>query len=277
MQEGQLRKYYGDFNPLWRRAQTHVHTTYSDGNMRPQEVVDLARGVVNDLVITDHDTPAGALVGKEYNADFEARCPDVPELRVWVGQEVVTRWGDLIGFNINETIVCNLPAENAARAIKEQGGITIVPHPAEPMANGMDWEQVDYLFERGLLDGVELANGGVMTLSKVRAYPFMGDRVTKDNTSLQAVREYRKRKSKPAATGGSDGHSRGIGAVRSVVTLYPEDMTLDRAILSGRTAVAMTGETESLDPREILQHKLRTQAILRDRKSGRKSIICVNS
>jgi histidinol phosphatase-like PHP family hydrolase len=255
--EAEWKPVFGKPGPDWRIAQTHTHSTFSDGTKTPTELVDLARGVVHDLVITDHDTPEGGLVAWDYNNQFMERNPNAPKLTVWVGQEVTTSWGDVLGLNTNATIICNLTGEEAARGIRDQGGIIIIPHPGAPLADALDWEQVDYLHNKGLVHAVELENGGVMSGAQLRAFPGIRNIFPSQNTNILAHKEYRKRTDRPAATGGSDAHLSGIGAIRSIVTLYPPSMTLTEAIVAKQTAIAVTGEIETLQPTKIIEHRVR--------------------
>lgn len=105
---------------LLLRADLHIHSCYSfDSSSTPQGIVArcLKRGI-NCIAITDHGTVAGALATKE-----------IAPFPVIVGQEILTREGELMGFFLKEDIPAGLsPAEAIAR-IQEQGGIVGVPHP----------------------------------------------------------------------------------------------------------------------------------------------------
>src|ERR1700676_4206567 len=48
------------------RADLHVHTTHSDGNYTPAQVVELARRCgLSAVAITDHDTTSGVHVARQ--------------------------------------------------------------------------------------------------------------------------------------------------------------------------------------------------------------------
>src|SRR5690349_280594 len=48
------------------RADLHLHTTYSDGNYTPAQLVDLARrSGLSAIAVTDHDTFAGVVPARQ--------------------------------------------------------------------------------------------------------------------------------------------------------------------------------------------------------------------
>ncbi len=101
------------------RAVIHVHTDYSaDCDISVDFLADYAaaRGI-ECLAVTDHDAVEGAL-----------RVRDAADIKVIVGEEVSTSEGHLIGLFLNEWIPPGMSAQDTARAIKEQGGLVLVPH-----------------------------------------------------------------------------------------------------------------------------------------------------
>lgn len=102
----------------------HTHTDRSpDCLTAPGALVGRAREVGLDrLAVTDHDRIEGA---------FAARDID-PEL-VIVGEEVRTSDGpELIGLFLEEHIPPGRTFRETADAIREQGGVTYLPHPFDP-------------------------------------------------------------------------------------------------------------------------------------------------
>jgi predicted metal-dependent phosphoesterase TrpH len=93
------------------RADLHLHTTYSDGQYRPDEVVDLARrsGLVA-IAVTDHDTTGGVT---------PARQAAGPGLEVIAGVEITTEFRGrelhLLAFFVD---LDNAPLETALREIR---------------------------------------------------------------------------------------------------------------------------------------------------------------
>ena len=88
--------------------------------MEPKKIVKIAkeRGL-ECIAITDHDSIAGAIEAKKYEDD---------EIKVLLGEEILTDCGDLIGIDIKEEIL-EKDFFKAVKEIKEQGGFTILPHP----------------------------------------------------------------------------------------------------------------------------------------------------
>lgn len=99
----------------------HTHTKYSsDGIIEPEKLVKTAikRGL-SGIAITDHDTLKGSLRAKEYETD---------DLEVIVGSEISTERGEVIGLFLSDEIRSHIFQE-VVEEIKEQGGITVLPHP----------------------------------------------------------------------------------------------------------------------------------------------------
>ena len=102
------------------RIDLHNHTVFSaDGFNRLAHFEHAYRqGRFDVLAITDHHTVEGALRLREH-----ASFPLI------VGQEVLSRDGEIIGLFIERTVPRGLTAEETAARIKEQGGLVYVPHP----------------------------------------------------------------------------------------------------------------------------------------------------
>ncbi len=99
----------------------HSHTRWSfDGAMDPARLVRAARARgLDGIAVTDH----GEIGGAE-----EARRAAGGDLLVVVGEEIETRAGEILGLFLKERIDTEDPIE-AIRAIHDQGGIAVLPHP----------------------------------------------------------------------------------------------------------------------------------------------------
>jgi predicted metal-dependent phosphoesterase TrpH len=100
---------------------------------------------LSPVFLTDHDSIDGAL---------ELRAAGV---RVVVGEEVATSDGELIGLFLNEAIPAGLPAREAVRRIKDQGGLLYLEHPYDSSRRHLTEEAIESLAD--LIDIVEVFNG----------------------------------------------------------------------------------------------------------------------
>jgi predicted metal-dependent phosphoesterase TrpH len=102
------------------KADLHVHTCYSkDSTSSLEDIIKHCLEVgINCLAVTDHDTISGALEMKR-TAPF----------KVIVGEEVLTKGGEIIGFFLKEEIPPRLTPEETVSLIKAQGGLVCIPHP----------------------------------------------------------------------------------------------------------------------------------------------------
>ena len=110
------------------RADLHVHTSFSrDGQATPEEVAARCERVgLSCVAVTDHDTIAGALETRR-----------VAPFRVIVGEEVNTRSGHVVGLFLSEEVPAGLSAIETMQAIKEQGGLVLLPHPFDRFRSGI--------------------------------------------------------------------------------------------------------------------------------------------
>jgi predicted metal-dependent phosphoesterase TrpH len=127
----------------------HSHTMWSgDSTTTPEE---LAAAVVDAgidvLCITDHNAIKGAV-------DLLHRLP----CRVVVGEELRTHAGEIIGLFLEQRIPVGVQPDEAARAIRAQGGIVYIPHPYDPMRRNLSEAALEALIDMGLVDAIEVIN-----------------------------------------------------------------------------------------------------------------------
>jgi len=106
------------------KADLHIHTLYSmDCNLSLEQIVNrcLEAGI-NCIAVADHGTIAGALKLKE-----------IAPFKVIVAEEVLTPFGEIIGFFLSQEIPSPLPAEEVIAQIKAQGGLVALPHPFDQL------------------------------------------------------------------------------------------------------------------------------------------------
>ena len=106
-------------------ADLHTHTSLTDGMMdvgallaHIQEHTD-----IDVLAVTDHDDITAGLMARELARQQGYR------FEVIVGEEVTTREGHLIGLFLERQVPRLQSLEFSLRAIHEQGGLAVIPHP----------------------------------------------------------------------------------------------------------------------------------------------------
>lgn len=132
--------------PGWVRVDMHSHTMWSgDCTTTPDELaaaVEEAR--LDVLCITDHNVTAGA-----------ERLADELPCRVIIGEELRVGQGEIIGLFLSERIPSGIGVLEAARRIREQGGVVYIPHPFDPLRNCLRPHEIDQLVGEGLVDAIE--------------------------------------------------------------------------------------------------------------------------
>ncbi len=130
------------------KAEFHCHTIYSKDSLTT--VADLVatcrRKGVTRLVVTDHNTIAGA----------QLACQFAPDLVV-VGEEIMTEKGELLAFFVQETIPRGLKPVKAIELLRQQGAFISVSHPFDSVRNGA-WALADLEEIAPLVDAVETFN-----------------------------------------------------------------------------------------------------------------------
>lgn len=140
---------------MFSKADTHIHTTYSDGLMSPEETIAYvaAHTDMRVIAITDHDTAEGSFAARAY-AQRHA-----PQLEVIIGQEVSTGDGEVVGLFLKTSLPKFETAAEAIAAIHAQGGLAVAVHPF------CGWHTFNNMAGVGTkifhlpLDAVEIRNG----------------------------------------------------------------------------------------------------------------------
>ncbi|MBW8010877.1 MAG: PHP domain-containing protein [Chloroflexi bacterium] len=130
------------------RVEFHCHTKYSKDSL--SDVEDLLavceERSIDRLVITDHNTIAGALKAKELDPD-----------RVIVGEEIMTQEGEILAAFVQEEIPEGLLAEEVIKRLREQGAFISVSHPFDKFRSG-HWKLPDLTRIAPLVDAIETFN-----------------------------------------------------------------------------------------------------------------------
>ena len=200
------------------KADTHIHTTCSDGKASPAELVDyvVEQTDLRVIAVTDHDTAEGALMAREYTL---RRGLDID---VIIGQEVTTDEGDVVGLFVQATLPAFRTARAAIQAIHAQGGLAVAVHPFSTWLTFGNMHGLGRQITTLPLDAVEVRNG----------FPtnFIGNRLTL---------WYNRRRARPLSElGGSDSHL--PYTVGQAFTLFPGRSAADfrQALIDGATRAA---------------------------------------
>jgi predicted metal-dependent phosphoesterase TrpH len=194
------------------RADPHCHTLASDGMVTPQELVDAAVAARLDLIaVTDHDTMDSV---REAIA-----CGQDRGLAVVAGQEITTKWPaqtHVLGWFLEKPVRRGMSLEDTVKAIHDQGGLAIIPHPFMPVYFGsIQPGMLARLIDKTPVDGIEMGFtapiGGRRRKLLERFFAQNSERLG-------------------AAVGGSDCHF-GAHDIAQVVTTYEGDF---RTALSRR-------------------------------------------
>jgi predicted metal-dependent phosphoesterase TrpH len=136
------------------RADLHMHTNLGDGWISPARLIEAARRRGLTLIaVTDHDHIEGA---RRVN---ELLCQQGCPIEMITGVEVSTRQGHLIGLFVEHAPRPKRPVEESIDAIKQQGGLVIIPHPLGRLVPSLSRRQIDSLLAAEYaIDGIEIYN-----------------------------------------------------------------------------------------------------------------------
>jgi predicted metal-dependent phosphoesterase TrpH len=195
----------------------------------PAELVDAAVGAGLDLIaITDHDTMAAA---KEVVERGEAAG-----LAVVAGQEVTTGWPaqtHILGWFLEKPIKRGMSVADTVAAIRDQGGLVIIPHPFMPVYFGsIQPEMLRRLIDKEPVDGIEVM---FTAPAGSRRRRILDEFVNANSERLGA------------SIGASDCHF-GRHDIAQVVTAYEGDF---RAAILRRQTTPKRGRAKRSVPRDV--------------------------
>lgn len=195
------------------RVEFHCHTRYSSDSLTSLESLLAAcrkRGV-DRVVVTDHNTIAGARKAQKLD----------PE-RVIVGEEILTREGELLVAYVQEEIPPGLAPEEAIARLRDQGAFISVSHPFDRLRGG-HWELPALLRIMPLVDAIETFNARCL-------FPSF-------NRQAQAFA----RQHNLAGTAGSDAHSAWeIGKATLLLPVFQDASGLRQMIRQAQPRLALS-------------------------------------
>jgi predicted metal-dependent phosphoesterase TrpH len=158
---------------------------------------------LNRIVVTDHNTLAGALETRKL-------APDL----VIVGEEIKTTCGEILAAFVTHEVPGKLTPQEAIRQLRDQGAFISVSHPFDVRSGA--WALEDLLEIAPQVDAVEVFNARIM----------------KPDANLLAV-EFARQHSLPG-TAGSDAHAAfEVGAAYLVLPQFDGPEGLRTAIREG--------------------------------------------
>ena len=147
------------------RVEFHCHTSASkDCLVTPARIVECAieKGI-DRLVITDHNTTAGAVAASALDAR-----------RIIVGEEIMTTKGELLAAFVRREVPEGLAPMDAISQLRDQGAFISVSHPFDVHRNGA-WLEHDLLEVLPFVDAIEIFNSRVLDVRhNARAREFAG-------------------------------------------------------------------------------------------------------
>lgn len=219
------------------KADLHIHTNASDGTFSPYQMLQYvsAETDISVLAVTDHDEVHGGL-------EAAALADQFPGLEVIPGVEVSTFDGHLVGLWVERAFPVLRSAEWTIDAIREQGGLVIVPHP-------FSWLTMSF---------------GQFTFKRLAKKGYTFDAIEVMNASPAGKMSYEKARKKQhslgiAQVGGSDAHIlEGIGKSH---TLFPGSTAEDvRAAIQQKTTLARGGYFDFDESMIYFRRKMRRYA-----------------
>ena len=126
----------------------HMHTIYSDGQLKPEELIKQAIAIgLKGLAITDHHTIGGYQVAQDWLEYLHKSAPSQPYPHLWTGVEITSK---LLGTDVHilgyafdpkhpaiePYLQGEAPRNSEAQAsvviaaIQQAGGLAVLAHPA---------------------------------------------------------------------------------------------------------------------------------------------------
>ncbi|MFZ4515679.1 MAG: PHP-associated domain-containing protein [Acidimicrobiia bacterium] len=132
------------------RVDCHTHTCYSgDAVTTIEEFAAQLESLALDVVcVTDHHSVRGA---------YELRALGL-STRIVIGEEIRSREGEIIGLFLHERISPGMSLADTVQAIREQGGVTYVPHPFDPARRPLRTDALYAACANGWIDVIEVFN-----------------------------------------------------------------------------------------------------------------------
>lgn len=132
------------------KVELHVHTEYSyDCSITYKDLIaKCIQKNIDVLAVTDHNQIEGAL-----------RLQRIAPFRVIVGEEILSREGEIIGLFLKKFIPPGLSMRQTIKEIKHQGGIVYLPHPFDTTTRKTAIKENSLITNIDDIDIIEVFNG----------------------------------------------------------------------------------------------------------------------
>jgi hypothetical protein len=135
----------------------HIHTKFSPCSrigLKELYITAIDRNI-DALIITDHNVMNKEVL-KQFPEEYEGY------LKVFLGEEISTIKGDILAYDITDTIPKGLTPEKTIEMIHDQGGLAVAAHPYRKLGKSNHYDLIglgDEIFNLDL-DAIEGVNGG---------------------------------------------------------------------------------------------------------------------
>ena len=181
----------------------HIHSKYSKDSFTPIErIIKYSNKIgLNGISITDHNTIKGSIEAKRINKS---------DLKIIIGSEIeLNNGGELIGLFLKEEVKKGSFIE-VYEQIKNQGGITILPHPFRESKKIIDKLNKDELMKIDIIEGINGFN-----------YP------SENKSAIEYANKYSK-----IICGGSDSHH--YSTIGKAYTIFENTYDLKKQLILGK-------------------------------------------
>lgn len=141
---------------MWKRIELHNHTIESDGNMKPEELVEyLHQNNIQSFSITDHNTISAWHLMKDICNKYNMEYIQGFELTSFYGHMLIQNLKDYFPWDDIDENNGDILFERA----HEMGAIAGMAHPfsiPSPFSNGMNWTLK--IKDQNLIDFIEVIN-----------------------------------------------------------------------------------------------------------------------
>lgn len=212
---------YAPYTPFWAKANTHTHTTNSDGDSSPAIVVGLYRNKgYNILAITDHGYVTNCTTLTNLSGNF-----------ICVSSEEWTSTKHVVRINVNSTYNNNIAnIQNAVNAAYNSSGFAIVAHP--------NWTSTIWT----LNDLTSLQNYTAMEI-----YNKVIERLSPDPYSVQKWDDVLKTGKKVFGVAADDMHQVNVDLGYGFTKVYMPEFTLQAYVNSMKSGYFYASQGPNMD------------------------------